>query len=87
MSDTSTYGASFYDAKVLPNGVCVCAGTSTDSTGVWKSLLLRINPLGKILQKRLYVTNNTIKTYYNSETAHAITVAKNGDLLMPHRVF
>ena len=54
----------FYDVKCLPNGTTVCVGQSGDSLNSAQSVFMKIEINGKILQKKLFTTNNTVHSYY-----------------------
>lgn|GEM_PF-1436384 len=72
----------FYDVKCLANGTTVCVGTSGDSLNSAQSVFLKLDINGKILQKKLFTTNNTVHSYYNGQSTHSLYVAKNGDFIL-----
>jgi hypothetical protein len=43
---------------------------------------MKFDSHGKVLQKKLYTTNNTLHTYYNSQKSHSLYIAKNGDFII-----
>jgi hypothetical protein len=47
-------------------------------SGIFTGKADRRLTLIKGLQNRLYVTNKTAHSYYNGQTAHSISIAKNG---------
>jgi hypothetical protein len=73
----------FYDAKSLPNGVCVCVGVCSDTaTGRARTILTKLDSSGQVLIQRLYNTNNTTHGYYNSQYSHSIVLARNSDFIL-----
>ena len=80
--DSTIYGAIFNDVKPLANGTCICVGASADSLNPGQSLLVRLGANGKVIQKKLYTTNNAVHSYYNSQSTHSVFVAKNGDFIL-----
>jgi hypothetical protein len=72
----------FYDVKVISNGTSILAGASGDTIHSTQSLLIELDNKGKVLQKKLYITNNTTHSYYNEQSARSIAIAKNGDFII-----
>ena len=72
----------FYDVKCLTNSVYVCVGVSGDSSNSAQSIFTKLGADGKILQKKLFTTKNTVNAFYNMQTMHSIFVAKNGDFIL-----
>jgi hypothetical protein len=73
----------FYDVKSTNNGSILCAGESCDTTsGMAQTIVMKFDASGKVLQKKLYNTQNTQNARYNSQYVHSLVIAKNGDLIM-----
>jgi len=72
----------FYDVKVISDGTSILAGASGDTIHSTQSLLVELDKKGKVLQNKLYITNNTTHSYYNEQSARSIVVAKNGDFII-----
>jgi hypothetical protein len=81
-ADGSSINDILYDVKCLPNGVSVCVGASADTINSLQTLLIKIDPNGKLLQKKLFVTNNPVDVQYNLEYAQSLFIAKNDDFII-----
>jgi hypothetical protein len=76
-SSNISYDISDYysDVKVLPDGGQVCVGTTRDSVGFSKVLLMKLTSDGKVIWKKLFVGGG----------GNSIVIAKNGDFIVGGR--
>lgn len=73
------YQDRFFDVKALPDGSCICIGSTGFSNSL--SLLMKLDPAGKLILKKIFITNNE-NDRYNRESIHSLTILKNGDLIV-----
>lgn len=65
----------FRDIKILPNGDAICVGDTRDTAFIQSTLLIKLSPSGKLVQKNLH-------RYKQGEGAGSILVARNGDYVL-----
>jgi hypothetical protein len=75
----SIYWDKFFDVKALPNGSCVCVGFTGYSN--FSSFLAILGSSGNIIKNKSFNTTHE-KGQFNSQSAHSLVIAKNGDFII-----